>query len=129
MSVAQFDERTILVTPAQFVAADGTTWKTLATGALTGQRVDDVLITNNGAAAHVVEFRVTISAVSYYLGSVSVPAGAGYGGAATVQLSATLQPTNQLGWLLGYNNLLQCRVAVAMGAAETLDVIAFGGAL
>lgn len=129
MSVAQFDERTALTVAAQFLPADGTTWKTVHTGALSGSRLDDVLITNNGAAAHVVEFRITIGATSYQLGSVSVPAGAGYAGAVSVQLSATLQPTNQLGWLIGYNNTFQARVAVVMGAGETLDVVAFGGAL
>lgn len=128
MSLATFDERVALVAPAQFLAADGTTWKTVATGALSGQRIDDVLISNGGIAAHVVEFRITIGATSYQIGSVSVPAGAGYAGAAPVQLGATCQPTNQLGWLLGYQHTFQARVTVVMGAAEALDVVSFGGA-
>jgi hypothetical protein len=129
MSVAQFDERLPLVIPVQFLVGDGTSWKTLTTGALAGQRIDDILLSNAGVAAHVVEFRMTIAAVNYQLCSVSVPAGAGYAGVAPVQLSTLIQPTNQGGWLIGYLQTLAARVTVVMGAAEALDVVAFGGAL
>jgi len=128
MSLATLDERVALITPAQFLAADGTTWKTIATGGAAGQRIDDVLLSSNGAAAHVVEFRMTIGAISYQLGSVSVAAGAGYAGTPPVQLGATVQPTNSVGWVLSFGASFQARVAVVMGAAEALDVVAFGGA-
>lgn len=129
MSVGQFDERTPLAVAAQILPADGTGFKTLHTAPLSGSRLDDILLSSTGAAAHVITFALTIAATTYYVGSVSVPAGAGHAGAPPIQLGATVQPTNQLGWILGYNVSLICQLAVAMGAGEQMDIVAFGGAL
>ncbi len=129
MSVSGFDERVPLAIGVQFLAADGTTWKTITTGALTGSRIDDILASNSGAGAHVVELRLQVGGINYVCGSVSIPAGSGFGGVAAVPLSTAPVPANQGGWTLGYNVLLQAHVTVAMGAAEELDLAAFGGAL
>lgn len=129
MSLSQFDERTALVTPVQIALADGVALKTLATGALSGQRVDDILASNNDTIPHVLELALTVGAVTYALGSVSVPAGTGWAGAPALSLGATLLPPLQAGWLLGYNNLLKVRVTVAMVGAFVCDVVGFGGAL
>lgn len=129
MSIAALDERTPLVIGVQFLAADGVGWKTIYTGPVSGARVDDILLSSNGAVAHVVEFRITLGGVNYIIGSISIPSGAGFAGAAAVSAAALPIPPLQSGWLLGYQTTLACHVAVVMGAAEELNVVAFGGIL
>lgn len=128
MSVAMYEERTPLLSLVKFQVADGTALKTIATGSMAGIRFDDILMTNDGAADHVVELVLGSPAVDYLLGSINVPAGTGKAGTPPLSAAATLAPANQAGWPLVYSQTFKARVVVAMGAAENLDILAFGGA-
>lgn len=66
-----------------FANADGTTFKTLATGGALGTRIDSVAASNGDAAnAYVLQLAIQISGVDYVLGEVTVPVGAGTNGTA-----------------------------------------------
>lgn len=127
MSLAQFDERVPVDSIVTIAPGDGVAWKTLRTAGSTGGRVDDVLLSNTDAAAHAVVLGINAAGTHYTVCNVNVPAGSGVAGVAPVQVFATQLPTQQAGILLAPSAVLDVRVEVAVGAATSVTVVAFGG--
>lgn len=76
-----------------FANADGTTFKTLATGGSLGTRIDSVAASNGDAAnPAILQLAIQVSGVDYPLGEVTVPAGAGTNG--TAKSVSLLNPTD-----------------------------------
>lgn len=112
--------------------ADGTAFKSLDVAPVAdGSRVKAIHITSNDTAAQVLQFCVTIGAVDYILGEVSVPAGAGTDSASVSVsgLNATKMPALQTDgiarWLdLATGSTLKVKSKTAVTAAKTINVIA-----
>jgi hypothetical protein len=127
MSINQFDEHLPIIHVVTIVTAMGTGKLTLATPPYQGERVDDILLSNTDAIAHVVNLSYSRSGTNYPLASISVPAGSGSAGVPPVNLADTQSPSKHLGWLLQAPDTLAVNVEVAMGAATTLYVVSQGG--
>ena len=127
MSVAAFDIRIPQLLLTRIVQGTGTAFVSLGTAHLAGALILEVKATNNGVASHDVEVAVLVSGVSYVVGSVAVPAAAGFAGTPPVFFSTTLVSPAVGGWLLSPTAVLQVRVTVAMGAGENMDIVAAGG--
>lgn len=62
---------------AQINNAAGTASQTLLTGGTNGSKLESLIAVNTDSTAHDVQLWVTISSVSYLLGTISLPATAG----------------------------------------------------
>lgn len=127
MSIAQFDERTPLSHTVGIVAANTTTNQTIATGAVAGERIDDILLSNDDSIAHVVNINLTIAAAACRLASINVPAGSGVAGVPPVQVFPAQSPTNQGGYPLAAGQVLTAAVEVTMQTTSVLRVTTLGG--
>lgn len=113
-----------------FANADGTTFKTLATGSALGTRIDSVSAANGDAAnAYVLQLAIQISGVDYILGEVTVPVGAGTNGAAKsvsllnpVDIPALLQSEAGALWLSSGASL-RVRPKTAIAGSNLLYVV------
>lgn len=127
MGRSMFDETQVFTARAQFLAADTTVAKTVVTAAqIAGQRVDNILICNSDGIAHNVTFSYLSSGVTYYLGSVAVPSGAGHAGVAPVDAIPLLIPAGQVGLLFDNTTVLQARMEVTVVTGQ-VDLLFFGG--
>lgn len=113
-----------------FANADGTTFKTLATGGSLGTRIDAVSAANGDASnAYVLQLAIQISGIDYILGEVTVPAGAGTNG--TTKPVALLNPADmpalaysEAGALwLASGASLRVRTKTAIAGSNVLHVV------
>jgi len=112
--------------------ADGTAFKSLAVAPpADGSRVKAIHITSDDTAAQVLQFAVTISAVDYILGEISVPAGSGTDSAtvAVSGLNTTKMPALQTDGVVYFLDLatgsdLKVKSKTAVTAAKTINVFA-----
>lgn len=111
----------------QILPADTTTKMTLITADATdGSRVDAINVTSTDTSAVVVNVYVNIGGTDYTRGSVSVAAGAGTLGAATVDLVPTLAAT--LGYIpLPPGAILKVAANATITAAKQVDFVASYG--
>lgn len=119
---------------AAFVNADGTTFKSLLTGAAAGSRIDTLIASNTDTtAAYVVQLAIQKSGVDYVLGEVTVPIGSGTNGAA--KSVALLNPTDIPGLTYTENGsvflessaILRARVKTAVGGSYTVQIVGVAG--
>lgn len=129
MGLQSFDERIPVVAALHILAAAGTAYVNVAVQNLGTYRIDDILLSNSDAIAHVVTIAVRSGATDYPIASISVPAGSGGGGVAPVAVGATQLPTGQGGWLFANTQDLRAKVEVVMTGATFVDVVAYGGLL
>jgi hypothetical protein len=127
VSLQQFDERNPVQVGVGIVAANTTTDVAIISAAALDTRIDSVLATNTDTIPHVVGLRVGIGGGAYSLGTVSVPAGAGTGGAPTVDVLASGFPTTQVGFILKNGNTLSGHVEVTMVGGSYVHLVAIGG--
>ena len=127
MSIAQFDERVVNNSTRLVVPADGTALLPLVTVGVGDRRVDALLVSNRDTIAHVVNIVLTHVGVLTVLGSTSVPAGAGFAGAPSVDIMAASFPSTQVGMNLTGADLLGVQLAVAVAATFDVSVTAVGG--
>ncbi|MGJ7484347.1 hypothetical protein ACSFA2_03760 [Variovorax sp. LT2P21] len=113
-----------------FANADGTTFKTIATGGTLGTRIDSISASNGDAAtANVLQLAVQVSGVDYVLGEVPIPIGAGTNG--TTKSVAVLNPADipalqysESGALwLASGATLRARVKTAVAGANLVHLI------
>lgn len=115
----------------QFTSGDGTTKKTIFTAGNYGSRVDSVSLCSNDTAIVGLNFYANDATTDYYLGTVSIAAGAGYTSIAKQDAIPILAPTGNLarmgfiaipsGWTL------KCACNATMTSTKTGDILAFGG--
>ncbi len=113
----------------QIVNADASALKTLATGATNGSKVFSPTLASDDTSARVIQIGVTISAVFYLLGSVSVPAGAGTVGATSINAFANIPniPVDNDGnpfVYLASGSTLQIKSETTVTAAKTVHASA-----
>lgn len=100
---------------------------TLTDSDKTLRRVDQLIATNNDTADHVIRLRLAFGGNYYWLGSATVPAGAGFGGAIGVDLMVLAEPTSLPGIALGGFTTIECYCEDAIGSGKGLWVTSFGG--
>lgn len=115
----------------QIANADGTNAKALSTPGANGRNLTAVIATSTDTAAAVLNLSILKGGVTYPIGQTSVPAGAGTNGAAKAVnlLNAVdapyLRPDGSLD--LANGAVLQVAANLAVTAAKTVSVVAFGG--
>ena len=114
-----------------FIDTDGTTAKIIYTAGENGALIDNISVVSDDTVALVFDLTFYDGTTDFPLGAVSVPAGAGSDGAVP---SFNLLNDTMLTWLqsgggapLGANNLLKIAPQVAVTAAKTVTMVAFGG--
>lgn len=117
---------------AQILPADTTSLKTLVTADADGTRIDNILITSTDTAARDLQFVVTISAVDYVVGTLSVPANSGFtnavvtlnvlGNAQFAALSTDVNGNKVL--FLGTGAVLKVKSLTTVTAAKVISIIA-----
>lgn len=122
-----YDEGTYQISLAQIVNADGTTLKQLASSQFPDLRIDNILLTSSDTVTRVVDFWYNLSGVNYLIGSVSVPAGAGYAGVAAVDAMATLLLIGQIGLPMNSSAVLNWAVETTVTAAKVVQAVVLGG--
>lgn len=121
----------------QFVAADTTTKKTLVTAGASGTKVVSIGAATDETANRDVQLFRFVGGVSYLIGTVQVPLGAGNTNAVpSVDLMNAVAmphlPTDNDGQhylLLGAGEVLQVAMAATVTAAKTVHISAQGGDL
>jgi hypothetical protein len=126
MSLQVFDGAAPLLQTKHFLAADTTARVDMGYAPLPHCLVTNILLANEDTIAHVVDVWQKSSANYFLLGSVSVPAGAGFAGVPTVDLIATMGLSATGGLLQIYNNQFALSLEVAMVGAHYLDATALG---
>lgn len=90
-------------------------------------RFDAARASSTAAADHDVRLSMLVNSVSYPLGSVTIPAGAGYTTVPAVDLIAALVTPPNDGIVLAGGSLLHAKLEVALGAGETITIACVGG--
>ncbi len=117
----------------QFVNGTGTTVTTVVTAGANGSRISALTATSTDTAQRILDIYVQPggSGTAYLIGSVTIPIGAGTGGAAAVNLLNALQlagyvlEDGSIG--LGINDKLQIAAEVAVTTAKQVNVVAWYG--
>jgi len=121
-----FELKPLTDTPKQFTSADTTTKKTLVSGATDSTRVDAISCCSNDTASISLNFYLNDGSTDFYIGTVTVTAGAGYTTVSKIDAITTLAPSLGYLWIpSGWS--LKCACNATMTAAKTLDVVAHGG--
>lgn len=119
----------------QIVPADASTLKTVFTPGASGSKLDHVLITSTDTSARDIQFYLTISAVDYLLGTISIPANSGFTN--SVSIVSLLDHTRMTGMLTDVNgnkfvilaagSVLKAKMLTTITAAKVVNVITQGG--
>ena len=102
-------------------------YQTVANGAAIRVRIDSFLATNDDAVNHVIDFAINHDATDFYVGAVSVPAGAGNAGTPPYDVGAALFAAATPYWRLNENEQLRASLAVALGAGSHIRLIGSAG--
>lgn len=129
MGLSQLEEKTPFEQQQTFANADGTALKDVASLTTSNYRIDAIFVTSTDTAARVIDLYWNNGGADSLLGSANVPAGAGTGGAATVDLVATILGTSPGQFVLPATHKLRASMESAVTAAKTVDVTALGGTL
>lgn len=123
----QFDYLAPLVQSKHIANADGTGNIYLPQVSGRALRYDVILVTSDDSAARVMQLHVISGGVDSIVGSVSIPAGSGYAGAANVDLVSALLPAGVPYILLDSGAQLALSMEAAVTAGKTVGVAALGG--
>jgi len=92
-------------------------------------RWDAAFASSTAAIAHDLRLNAYVGAVAFYLGTVSIPAGAGFTNVPAVDVIAELVKSPNDGIVLPASAVLRASLAVTLGAGETITVACVGGAI
>lgn len=128
MPLQQFDERVVNVTNFWF---DDTATPLLpgSMGLAIGpdQRFDVIMAANNDTINHIVGFTFVANLTRGVIGSVTVPAGAGYGAVPPVDVLAAMLPTAQPFLLVESNGDRFCFVGETINTGKIVSLYLQGG--
>ena len=118
---------TVTTDAVKFENADGTTAKTLLTAGAAGTRVDAIVVTSTDTAARTLTLGLLKNAVTYRIGEIVVPIGAGTNGTEKPAdgITLALPMLDCLHIEAGCSLTVAAQVAVTAGKA--IDVVALGG--
>lgn len=110
-----------------FVNADAQTVKDIVTAGANGLRIDGIFMSSDDTTAREIAFYIHDGTTAWYIGSVTVPIGAGYTTVARVDALLTLRPAALNALILPATYKLQAKAVVSVTAAKTVTVVAIGG--
>jgi len=122
-----FDANYAVQESVAIVAGDGTTIKGYATDASHQTVYLQITAINTDSIDHVLRCDLAFSSTYQLLSSITIPAGAGTGGARSVDVLAALLGANQTVLPMQPGNNLGFSVEVAMGGSSALTVIGLKG--
>lgn len=129
MGLSQFDE----VQPLQQNLRADNSWGTTPTNTANipvgRYRIDGILLTSNDVIAHDVDFYYATSGAVREIGSVAVPAGAGYGATPPIDALPLLLGTSTWQLVLPAGDLVLISFEVAITSGQFVDITFFGGAI
>ena len=125
--LSSFSEAMPATNAVAFLPATGTNYQTLITGLYSSFRVDAILATNSDSVDHVVLLALNQSGTRHVIGSATIPAGAGTGGAAAVDVLALAMPATVAGIPFVAVESLDAKMVVAVGAGNTVELCVVGG--
>jgi hypothetical protein len=124
---------------AQILPADTTTLKTLYTAGANGSMIDNIIISSTETAnARDVAFYITISAVDYLIGTISIPVNTGFtNGIAPISLLKHANMVNALSIdsagnqviKLPIGSVLKVKCLTTVAAGKALQFVCQGGDL
>jgi hypothetical protein len=123
MATTGFNGNDGLNAGTKFQNADGTTVKAISAGANFAHTTKNILATSTDTVARVVDVYLRTGSVNYLAGSVSVPAGAGTGGAAAVDLLASLTLGTGGVVVLHGSDSWQAGMEVAVTTGKEVDIL------
>jgi hypothetical protein len=128
MPLDQFSERVPFLLTFQFtdVTGDGS-WQSMNTGNTDVQRVDVMQASNSDTIDHDLWLDVYGSEAASVFGSVTIPAGAGYGAVPPVDLFAALLPAADHFVILVNGNVPVGRVVPNINTGKDVTVTIYGG--
>jgi hypothetical protein len=122
-----FDERVAIQPAATFESADGVINETIIQGSRNGVRLDSLQATNSDAIDHELGFQLNASGYAVEMGTVNIPAGAGFGGVPPVDIMAAIAPTQIGGIIITKDWSFVVENLVAVVFPNKVSVWAFGG--
>ena len=119
----------------QILPAATTTLVTVYAGGTNGTKIENIIVTSTDTSSRVLAFSFLISAVSYPLFEVTIPAGAGTGTAVAPvfimnqsQLSGFCKDTNGNAYLyLASGTTLQVNCTTTVTTAKAISIFSQGG--
>jgi hypothetical protein len=127
MGLSQYDERSPAWQQGSLTIASGTTVVDMFTPTGSAVRVDAVLVSSTSLTPQIVDLWLTRYDGNGLVGSVSIPAGAGFAGVPIVDLIASIAPA-AIGALVLLTGVgLGVGVEVALTGSDTLGVQVLGG--
>lgn len=126
---SQFDYRTALAKVVQLDNTSGTGTVSVGSPDYQADRYDAIFLSQDDVAAHVVALTVAATGGALPIASVSVPAGAGFGGVAPVELVSAAMPAQTPYLLIPEGATLYVNVEVTMPGAKVLNLVGLGGRL
>ena len=120
---------------AQVLPADASALKTLVTGATNGTKIESITVASTDTAARDLQFTITISAVTYVLATVSIPANSGNTNALpaidilrNAQWPGLAYDSNGNKYLyIASGSTLKINTLTTVTTAKEIDVLASGG--
>jgi hypothetical protein len=120
----------------KIVPADTTTLKTLYTAGADGSTIENILVSSTDTAARDLQFVITVSAVDYILGTLTIPINSG-NTAAVAPVSVfkhanfvsilTIDTNGNAILRLPAGSVLRVKVLVAVTAAREISITCQGG--
>jgi hypothetical protein len=125
----QFNETLALTEYGTLHDTDGTSQVQIGSAELRPKRYDQILVSSSDPVARVIDLGVMLAGTFYFLGSATIPANAGRGGAKTVDILADAVPTSLAGLPMAINTVLNVQAEVALSAATEMQFVLVGGYL
>jgi hypothetical protein len=128
--------KTVISGIVKITPADTTTLKTLFTAGADGSSLENIIVTSTDTASKDLQFVITVSAVDYTLGTLTVPANSGFTAAVAVLsvfkhanfISAlTIDTNNNTILRLPAGAILKVKALATLTAAKEISVICQGG--
>jgi len=91
------------------------------------RRVDTILVSSNDTVDQVIRLRFSQGGTYYWIGSVTIPAGTGFGGTPSIDLLAAVLPATQIGINLFAFTILEIYAETAISSGKGVWVTSFGG--
>jgi hypothetical protein len=124
--LAQFNEIAPYGTNVVLSNASGTSEVTLVSSNVARLRIDAIVCTNTDTVAHVLDIKLQYVA-SHVIGSVTIPAGAGYGAVPSIEVVQALNLPNVPGFILPATCFINVQLEVTLTSGKVVELCAIGG--
>lgn len=127
MGFQSFDERIALSLASQIAPADTTVAKSFWAIDAQVRRADSIILTSTDTVDRYVQFSINQGGTDQGLFEVLVPAGAGHGVVAPVEVFEAINKVNVAGIVFGPSTNLRWNAVVTITAAKVIQAVLTGG--